>query len=195
MAVIAGTVVTEPACYECFSESFYSFNIATKRDSGVEDIVPINISKFLIDKVTVGDKLCFKGQIRTYNKLENEKSRLIIVFFAQETQDYSTDMNSVDLVGYFCKQPEYRVTPLGREICDIMLAVNREHGRSDYIPCICWGRTAAHISTLSIGVKAAVAGRFQSREYEKKNENGQVICKNTAYEISVNRITEVKEEN
>ncbi len=134
VAVIAGAVVTEPACYECCGENFYAFNIATKRDSGVDDILPVNISQFLINKINVGDKLCLEGQIRTYNKLENGKSRLYVVFFAQTIQEYSTDINNVELTGYFCKQPEYRITPRGREICDIMLAVNRERGKSDYVP-------------------------------------------------------------
>ncbi len=193
-AVIAGTVVTESASYECCGERFYSFSISTKRDSGVEDILPVNISQFLIKKITVGDKLCLEGQVRTYNKIVNGKSRLIVVFFAQEVREYESDINQIELTGYFCKVPEYRVTPLGREICDILLAVNRERGKSDYVPCICWGRTAAHIATLNVGAKAAVVGRFQSREYEKKDAEGQVICKNTAYEVSVNRINEVMED-
>ncbi len=193
-AVIAGTVVSEPACYECCGENFYSFDVAVKRDSGVEDVLPVNVSQLLTEKITVGDKLLFEGQIRTYNKTVNGKNKLLIVFFAQEIKDYEADFNQVELTGYFCKKPMHRTTPLGRDICDVLLAVNRERGKSDYVPCIVWGRTAAHIGTLDTGIKVSVIGRFQSREYEKKNEQGTGTYKRTAYEISVNRISETEEE-
>lgn len=193
-AVIAGTVVTEPACYECCGENFYSFEVAVKRDSGVEDVLPVNVSQLLTEKITVGDKLKLEGQIRTYNKTINGKNKLIIVFFGQELKDYEEEANQIELTGYFCKKPTHRTTPLGRDICDVLLAVNRERGKSDYIPCIIWGRTAAHIGTLDTGVKVSVKGRFQSREYEKKNNDGTGIYKMTAYEVSVNRIAESEAE-
>lgn len=193
-AVIAGTVVTEPACYECCGENFYSFEVAVKRDSGVEDVLPVNVSQLLTEKITVGDKLKLEGQIRTYNKTINGKNKLIIVFFGQELKDYEEEANHIELTGYFCKKPTHRTTPLGRDICDVLLAVNRERGKSDYIPCIIWGRTAAHIGTLDTGVKVSVKGRFQSREYEKKNNDGTGIYKMTAYEVSVNRIAESEAE-
>lgn len=194
-AVIAGTVVTEPACYDCCGENFYSFEVAVKRDSGVEDVLPVNVSQLLTEKITVGDKLKLEGQIRTYNKSVNGKNKLMIVFFAQELKDYEEELNQIELTGYFCKKPMHRTTPLGRDICDVLLAVNRERGKSDYVPCIIWGRTAAHIGTLDTGIKVSVIGRFQSREYEKKNESGTGTYKKTAYEVSVNRISEVAEED
>ena len=193
-AVIAGTVVSEPACYDCCGESFYSFNMAGKRDSGVEDVLPVNISQLLTEKITIGEKLHLEGQIRTYNKSINSKNKLVIVFFAQEIKDYQIETNQIELTGYFCKKPAHRTTPLGRDICDVLLAVNRERGKSDYIPCIIWGRTAAHIGTLDTGVKVSVKGRFQSREYEKKSSDNTGTYKMTAYEVSVNRIAETEEE-
>ena len=193
-AVIAGTVVTEPACYDCCGENFYSFEVAVKRDSGVEDVLPVNVSQLLTEKITVGDKLKLEGQIRTYNKSVNGKNKLMKVFFGQELKDYEEETNQIELTGYFCKKPTHRTTPLGRDICDVLLAVNRERGKSDYIPCIIWGRTAAHIGTLDTGVKVSVKGRFQSREYEKKNTDGTGTYKMIAYEVSVNRIAEVNEE-
>lgn len=193
-AVIAGTVVTEPACYDCCGENFYSFEVAVKRDSGVEDVLPVNVSQLLTEKITVGDKLKLEGQIRTYNKSVNGKNKLMIVFFGQELKDYEEETNQIELTGYFCKKPTHRTTPLGRDICDVLLAVNRERGKSDYIPCIIWGRTAAHIGTLDTGVKVSVKGRFQRREYEKKNTDGTGTYKMIAYEVSVNRIAEVNEE-
>lgn len=194
-AVIAGTVVSEPACYECCGEEFYSFNVAVRRDSGKDDILPVNVSQLLTEKITVGDKLRFEGQIRTYNKAVDGKNKHMIVFFAQELKDYEEELNQIELTGYFCKKPMHRTTPLGRDICDVLLAVNRERGKSDYVPCIIWGRTAAHIGTLDTGIKVSVIGRFQSREYEKKNESGTGTYKRTAYEVSVNRISEVAEED
>ena len=186
-AIIAGTVVSEPACYECCGEEFYSFNVAVRRDSGKDDILPVNVSQLLTEKITVGDKLRFEGQIRTYNKAVDGKNKLMIVFFAQELKDYEEELNQIELTGYFCKKPMHRTTPLGRDICDVLLAVNRER--------IIWGRTAAHIGTLDTGIKVSVIGRFQSREYEKKNESGTGTYKKTAYEVSVNRISEVAEED
>lgn len=191
-AILAGEVRTEPESYSCCGENFYSFYLAVKRDSGAEDVIPVNISQILIEKITVGDKLCFNGQVRTYNKLVDGKNKLIIVYFAQEVKDYVEDRNEVDLTGFFCKKPIFRTTPLGREICDVLLAVNRERGKSDYIPCIVWGRTAQHIGSLEVGAKANVQGRIQSRIYNKAV--GYEVVQFTAYELSVNRIQEAIEE-
>lgn len=189
---IAGEVRTNPETYNCCGENFYSFSVAVKRDSGVEDIIPVNVSHVLIKNVKVGDKVCLVGQIRTYNKSQDGKSRLIIILFVQSVKEYINDLNEVELTGYFCKNPVYRTTPLGRDICDIILAVNRERRKSDYVPCIVWGRTAALISNLNVGAKVNVQGRFQSRVYEKKTDDGNK--KFTAYEVSINRIQEALEE-
>lgn len=192
--ILAGEVKTTPESYTYLGEDFYEFQLAVKRESGTEDIIPVNISQYLVNKLSVGDKVCLIGQIRTYNKQIDGKNRLIIVFFAQEIKEYVKDENQVELVGYFCKKPIHRTTPLGRDICDILLAVNRERGKSDYIPCIVWGRTAAHIGTLDVGVKVSLQGRLQSREYDKWNdeEKGYYTC--IAYEVSANRIKEEIEE-
>lgn len=189
---IAGEVRTNPETYNYCGENFYSFSVAVKRDSGVEDIIPVNVSQVLIKNVKVGDKVCLVGQIRTYNKSQDGKSRLIIILFVQSVKEYINDLNEVELTGYFCKNPVYRTTPLGRDICDIILAVNRERRKSDYVPCIVWGRTAALISNLNVGAKVNVQGRFQSRVYEKKTDDGNK--KFTAYEVSINRIQEALEE-
>lgn len=190
-AFVAGEIITEPTEYECCGEKFYSFVIASARESGVKDEIPVNISAYLLKDAKQGDKVAITGQIRTYNKMQNEKNKLIIVFFGQVVESYTEDSNQVSLTGSFCRQPNHRVTPLGRDICDVLLAVNRERGKSDYIPCIIWGRTAQHIGELSVGTKVSVAGRFQSRTYEKKTDDG--VIQNVAYEVSVNRITDAEE--
>lgn len=189
---IAGEVRTNPETYNYCGEDFYSFSVAVKRDSGVEDIIPVNVSHVLIKNIKVGDKLCLMGQIRTYNKSQDGKSRLIVVLFVQEVKEYIKDLNEVELTGYFCKKPIHRTTPLGRDICDIILAINRERKKSDYVPCIVWGRTAERISALNVGAKVNVQGRFQSRVYEKKIDVGTKKC--TTYEVSINRIQEALEE-
>lgn len=189
---LAGTVVSEPTTYNCCGENFYSFLLSVKRNSGKEDIIPVNISQLLQEKITPGEKIAIKGQVRTYNRVIDNKNRLIITVFAQEVLSYTEDINSVEITGSFCKAPKYRTTPLGRDICDIHLAVNRERGKSDYIPCIVWGRTAAHIGQLNVGKKVSIQGRLQSREYDKKLTD-DVILKGVAYEVSVNRIYDADE--
>lgn len=193
MAVIGGRVLTEPKVFDCCGETFYEFDVSVKRESGTEDIIPVNVSEILAGKVCVGNTICLGGQIRTYNKQVDGKSRLIVVFFALDKYSYEGDVNSVELTGYFCKQPQHRITPLGRDICDVLLAVNRDRGKSDYIPLIVWGRTARHIGTLDVGQHTTVTGRFQSRVYQKAAPDGKVI-ERTAYEVSVNRITETEAE-
>lgn len=192
-AVLAGTVATEPAVYVCCGEEFYSFDLAIKRESGTEDIIPVNVSRYILKNVNIGEQVCLTGQIRAYNRVVEDKSRLIIVFFAKDVKDYEKDINTIYFTGTICKEPILRTTPLGRNICDILLAVNRERGKSDYIPCIIWGRTAIHIGQLTVGAKVAVEGRIQSRIYTKKlNENESVERK--ALEVSVNRIQEAANE-
>lgn len=188
-ARIAGEVTTEPKVYDCCGEQFYSFTLSAKRDSGTSDNVRVNISQYLLKSVNVGDKLQLSGQIRTYDKPTDGKNKLIVTFFAQAVEEYTRDINEVDLSGYFCKAPTFRMTPLGRSIADALLAVNRPRGKTDYIPLIVWGRTANHISELNVGAAVTVHGRLQSREYEKKQQDGSFVTM-TAYEVSVNRISE-----
>lgn len=195
--------------HEIYGESFYIFNLVIPRLSGNSDIIPITISERLIKEDTLqeGKQLLIKGQFRSYNSYENEKNRLILTVFAkdivelEEKEDQEenemvkkdTITNEVVLVGYICKKPIYRQTPFGREISDILLAVNRAYNKSDYIPCIAWGRNARFCQNLEVGSQVKVVGRVQSRTYEKKYEDGTVETR-IAYEVSIGSL-EVVEEN
>ena len=195
--------------HEIYGESFYIFNLVIPRLSGNSDIIPITISERLIKEDTLqeGKQLLIKGQFRSYNSYENEKNRLILTVFAkdivelEEKEDQEenemvkkdTITNEVVLVGYICKKPIYRQTPFGREISDILLAVNRAYNKSDYIPCIAWGRNARFCQNLEVGSQVKVIGRVQSRTYEKKHEDGTVETR-IAYEVSIGSL-EVVEEN
>lgn len=191
-AKVAGVVATEPKKYDCCGEMFYEFDLCVKRLSGAEDLIPVNMPAVIRDEVNYGDELCLIGQVRTYNKVVDGKSRLIVVFFALEKAEYTGYENFVELTGFFCKPPVLRMTPLGRNICDVQIAVNRERSKADYIPLILWGRTAQHIARLNVGVHVNVIGRLQSRVYQKQTEQG--VIEKTAYEVSVNRINEVTDD-
>lgn len=134
--------------------------------------------------------LALTGQFRSYNKLEETRSRLMLSVFVRELLPYDeeTNPNEAELSGYICKPPVYRTTPFKREICDLLLAVNRAFNKSDYIPCIAWGRNARFVKTLPVGERIKINGRIQSREYQKQLENGDIVVK-TAYEVSISRIT------
>lgn len=169
--------------HNVLSEKFYSVVLAIERDSHKLDYIPLLVSERLIDvqKSYVGSYVAVKGGFRSHNQHDADKNRLKLYVFVN-TIELLTDNNNVNdvyLEGYICKQPVYRHTPLGREIADIMLAVNRSYNKSDYIPCILWGRNAQYISTLNAGSCIRVAGRIQSRDYTKNNEV------KTAYELSV----------
>ena len=199
--------------HEIYGERFYIFNLTIPRLSGNADIIPITVSERLIKEETLneGKKLLVKGQFRSYNSYENEKNRLILTVFAKDIveleendQEEENEMvrkdtitNEVVLVGFICKKPIYRQTPFGREISDLLLAVNRAYNKSDYIPCIAWGRNARFCQNLEVGSQVKVVGRVQSRTYEKKHEDG-TIENRVAYEVSVGSlevIEEKKEEN
>ena len=152
------------------------------------------ISERLIDvtKDYTGEFIMVNGQFRSYNRHEEMKNRLILSVFVREITFVEEELdgaktNQIFLDGYICKEPVYRMTPLGREIADILLAVNRAYGKSDYIPCICWGRNARFAGKLKVGEHVAVWGRIQSREYQKRIGNDQIISK-TAYEVSVSKM-------
>ena len=196
--------------HEIYGERFYIFNLEIPRLSGVADIIPITISERLINEDTLheGQKLLVKGQFRSYNSYESEKNRLILTVFAKDVKVISEEeqseeenemtkkdviTNEVVLIGYICKKPIYRQTPFGREIADILLAVNRAYNKSDYIPCIAWGRNARFCQNLEVGSQIKLVGRVQSRTYEKKHEDGSVETR-VAYEVSVGSL-EVIEEN
>ena len=186
--------------HEIYGERFYVFNLEIERLSGNADIIPITVSERLVtDEMLIqGKKLLVKGQFRSYNSYENEKNRLILTVFdkdvveveepeqEEENEMVKKDMvtNEVVLVGYRCKKPIYRQTPFGREISDILLAVNRAYNKSDYIPCIAWGRNARFCQNLEVGTKVKLVGRVQSRMYEKKHEDGTVENR-VAYEVSI----------
>ena len=167
-----------------YGETFYNVTLCVKRDSGNVDLVPLLISDRLIDSTTKYNYVYVTGGFRSYNQHDEDKDRLKLYVFvdsmaAVEAED---NVNDVFLEGFVCKQPTYRHTPHGREIADVMLAVNRQYGKSDYIPCILWGRNAYFVKDLKAGSSLRVAGRIQSREY---NKNGE---RKTAYELSVNLV-------
>jgi len=197
--------------HEIYGESFYVFNLEIPRLSGNSDIIPITVSERLLKEETLqeGKKLLIKGQFRSYNSYENEKNRLILTVFAKDIVELEeneveeeeneivkkeTITNEVVLVGYICKKPIYRQTPFGREISDLLLAVNRAYNKSDYIPCIAWGRTARFCQNLEVGSQVKVVGRVQSRTYEKKHEDGSVETR-IAYEVSVGSLEVIDEKN
>ena len=195
--------------HEIYGERFYIFNLSIPRLSGNSDIIPITVSERLINEETLqeGKKLLVKGQFRSYNSYENEKNRLILTVFAkdiveveesneEESEIVKKDVitNEVVLIGFICKKPIYRQTPFGREISDLLLAVNRAYNKSDYIPCIAWGRNARFCQNLEVGTQVKVVGRVQSRTYEKKHEDGTVETR-VAYEVSVGSLEVIEEKD
>lgn len=167
------------------NENFFKFTLEIERTSGTKDYVPVIISEKLIDKkeTYIGSPVCVIGQFRSYNQKEDTSTHLRLHVFAQEfylTDD--KDRNELYISGYLCKQPIYRTTPLGRQIADLMLAIPRAFGKTDYIPCICWGRNAVYASLMDVGTNVTITGRIQSREYQKDS-----VTK-IAYEISISSI-------
>lgn len=190
VAHICGEVVEElSVSHRTYGEVFYTFEVGIRRNSGYEDRLIIMASERILSMtdVAVGAQLDIQGQIRTYNEDVDGHNKLNIVVFAREIEESGSDYmptNEIYLEGFLCKKPLQRTSPLGRRICDLMLAVNRMYNKSDYIPCIAWGRNAIYSSTLEVGDKIAVQGRLQSRQYKKKTEDGDVQIK-TAYEVSI----------
>jgi primosomal replication protein N len=191
---ISGTISTAfEFSHEVYGECFYSFYIDNKRLSNTSDVLPVIISERLLttDTYSVGDRVTIIGQIRSYNNSDGVKTHLVLSIFVKSIyrldDDTSDITNSVTLDGYICKKPIYRTTPFGREIADILLAVNRAYGKSDYIPAICWGRNAKFTSGLDVGCNIIISGRMQSRNYQKRLANGDSILK-TAYEVSISKM-------
>lgn len=189
---LSGVIVEEPVfSHETFGEGFYDIKLSVQRLSEHSDIIPVTISEKLIEKgkFDIGKKIAVKGQFRSYNKLENDHRRLMLTVFAREILDYDESMNPniIEISGYICKPAIYRTTPFKREICDILIAVNRAYNKSDYLPCIAWGRNARFIKNIEVGSKIDIVGRIQSREYQKKLENE--VQNKIAYEISISKIT------
>lgn len=180
--------------HEIYEEKFYKFYIETKRMSEYSDKLPIIISERImnIEEIKIGDIIVVEGQFRSYNQMIDGRSKLVLSIFAKEFEKTEDErvltLNDATFIGYICKKPIYRKTPLGREIADVLLAVNRTYKKSDYIPCILWGRNAKYCEQVEIGDMIKLNGRIQSRNYEKKQEDGSTISK-VAYEVSVSRLS------
>lgn len=192
---IIGEVASEFVfSHEVFGEGFYMVDVLVKRLSNSDDRIPLMISERLIDvsQNYIGEYIMATGQFRSYNQHEEKKNRLVLSVFVREVSFVEEEMdgaktNTILLDGYICKRPIYRKTPLGREIADLLLAVNRPYGKSDYIPCICWGRNARFASGFEVGEHVQVLGRIQSREYVKKLSETETE-KRIAYEVSVSKL-------
>ena len=192
--VLIGKVISDKKfSHEIYGESFYVFNLEVPRLSGNEDIIPITISERLLANFDLveGKKVVIEGQFRSYNSYENGDNKLILTVFAKDIcsceDELPKNLNSLFLNGYVCKEPVYRTTPFGREITDLLLAVNRTYNKSDYIPVIAWGRNARYCKGFKVGDNVRVWGRIQSRDYQKRLSEDEVITK-TAYEVSVSKL-------
>jgi len=204
--VLMGKVANEKTfSHEIYGEKFYQFSLSVPRLSGNADNIPITISERLFrdEDIAIGKNVKVNGQFRSYNGYENNKNRLVLTVFVKDIEflpdgdevlsDKDVVSNEVDLTGFICKPPIYRQTPFGREITDILIAVNRAYNKSDYIPCIAWGRNARFCSKMPVGTEVKVTGRVQSRNYEKKYEDGTVEQR-VAYEVSVSNLEVVNGE-
>lgn len=196
--ILVGKVTSDKVfSHEVYGERFYIFKMEIPRLSGTSDIIPITVSERLLTQdLNIGEKIVVKGQFRSYNTYVDNKNRLILTVFAkdiiresdftdeQEEWEKQNISNEVVLNGYICKTPIYRQTPFKREIADLLLAVNRAYNKSDYIPCIAWGRNARYCQNMEVGTCVKIVGRVQSRIYEKKHEDGAVE-ERVAYEVSI----------
>lgn len=196
---IVGKVVEECVfSHEVYGEGFYIFKISSERLSDNEDILPITISERLIDKekLTIGTIVDINGQLRSYNNYSDKKNKLVLTIFARDIEILDNlgekNPNQIILNGFICKPPIYRKTPFGREIADLLIAVNRAYNKSDYIPCIAWGRNARYTVNLKVGDNIKIWGRIQSRNYQKRI--GEKVEDKVAYEVSISKIEIVKEE-
>lgn len=191
--ILSGQIASDfTYSHQVYGEAFYSFMLCSKRLSDTYDTLPITISeRLLIDiEAKTGQFVTITGQLRSYNNYSEGKTHLILTVFAKDitiNEEKTKDINNIQLNGFICKAPVYRTTPFGREIADILLAVNRAYNKSDYIPIICWGRNARFSSNLEIGSNISITGRMQSRCYQKKLSEDEVI-ERTAYEVSVSKI-------
>jgi single-stranded DNA-binding protein len=201
---LCGVIASTPELnHKTYGENFYGFRLSCSRKSTEKDMLPIIVSDRLVEikDLQVDKRISVKGQVRTFNKhISDDKRKLLIMVFARDVREVEEESesapefnNNVKLSGYICKPPVYRVTPKGREIADVLIAVNRTYGKSDYIPCITWGRNARYTGNLDVGTRVDVEGRLQSREYTKKLDDGTEEIR-TAYEISVSRIEESEED-
>lgn len=191
---LMGTVIADPEySHELYGEGFYEFKLSVPRLSENRDIIPVTVSERIMSEVDLraGATVALNGQFRSYNKLDGERSKLMLTVFVRDFVPITGEEqnpNVTELSGYICKPPIYRTTPFNREICDILLAVNRAYNKSDYIPCIAWGRNARFVRSVDVGQKLNICGRIQSREYNKRLEDDSVVVR-TAYELSVSKIS------
>lgn len=203
VASLSGKISTKPEfSHEIYGEGFYLIMVEVPRLSDTNDYIPVMFSERLLplQEFTVGRKITVEGQFRSYNNYNNESShKLMLTVFARDiimidSEDEMKTPNSICLNGFICKKPIYRTTPFGREIADILLAVNRAYNKSDYIPCIAWGRNARFASHFEVGDNIKIWGRIQSRNYQKKLADG-TIEERTAYEVSISKMEICKENN
>lgn len=206
--IMVGKVTSDKRfSHEIYGEKFYIFDLSVPRLSGNSDIIPITISERLMvnGELPIGTKITVEGQFRSYNSYGEGKNKLVLTVFAKNVtllEDQESEVearkdfisNEVTLIGYICKKPVYRQTPFGREIADLLLAVNRAYNKSDYIPCIAWGRNARFCENIEVGTEVKVVGRVQSRTYEKKYEDGTSETK-VAYEVSISSLEIVKQDD
>ncbi len=190
---LCGKIASEPVfSHEVYGEGFYDINLQVNRLSEQFDIIPITISERLFKDVDlrIGRELAVSGQFRSYNKFVDGKSKLMLTVFVREILEPKPEQNCniIELTGYICKEPVYRTTPFKREICDVLLAVNRAYNKSDYLPCIAWGRNARFVSGLAVGDKLYLTGRIQSRTYQKRIEDN--VETRIAYEVSVSKVSD-----
>ena len=199
VAELCGVVLSDlKFSHKTYGEIFYTFVLGIERRSGSIDEINIMVSERLIfeNPPREGDFVEIKGQVRTYNEIIDDKNKLNVVVFAREiylSENFGYNENYIYLEGFLCKAPLKRTSPLGREICDLMLAVNRMYNKSDYIPCIAWGRNAGYAEKLGVGTKLVIEGRIQSREYKKKLEDGTAEMRK-AFEVSVVKLEEAETE-
>ncbi|HOK49768.1 MAG TPA: single-stranded DNA-binding protein [Sedimentibacter sp.] len=190
--------------HEVFGEKFYEFFIEVPRLSDTKDILPVIISERIINDINmdIGNHIVLEGQFRSYNRYENASNKLLLRIFVRdiyvpdenELEELKRHPNEVYLNGYLCKETKFRTTPFGREITDMLIAVNRSYNKSDYIPCIAWGRNARYCEKLEVGDHIKIWGRIQSRKYQKKTENDTYETR-TAYEVSVTKLEHIKTDN
>ena len=192
---IIGEIVSDfQYSHEVYGEGFFMMEVSVRRLSDFVDYIPVMVSERIIDVEAdyIGQLVYISGQFRSFNRHEERKNRLVLSVFARELEILEPDCdedagNQIFLDGYICKEAIYRKTPLGREIADLLVAVNRSYGKSDYIPCICWGRNARFAAGFEVGTHVQIWGRIQSRDYVKKLSETQVEQR-TAYEVSVSKI-------
>lgn len=190
---VVGNVTKMPIfSHEMYGENFYEFEVEVPRLSLSSDFIPVTISSRLLSiaDINIGKKIALSGQFRSYNKIIDGKSRLMLTIFVREILHEEMEYtNSIEITGYVCKEPIFRITPFKREITDILIAVNRSYNKSDYLPCIAWGRNARFIKDLRVGDKVNLNGRIQSRAYTKKTDDS--VENKVAYEVSLSRIVHV----